>query len=101
MKGEIRVLVGLFVIIIMGSICTLHAADNTPIEETILDNQEVTNCLEEKGSQIEVIKLNYVKAEDVARVLAPLFSESARIIPYEPANSLIIRDRRRVCKGAD
>jgi len=101
MKNKMRVLFGLFVIIIMGSICTPHAAENTPIEETMSDKQEVANCLQENGPRIEVIKLNYVKAEDVAQVLAPLFSESARIIPYKPANSLIIKDRKRVCKERD
>jgi hypothetical protein len=101
MHSEIRVLVGLILIILMGSISNLHAAENIPSEKTMSENQNVANCLQGNRTQVEVIKLNYVKAEDVAHVLATLFSEHATIIPYKASNSLIIKHRRRVCKGLD
>ncbi|MEM2983078.1 MAG: secretin N-terminal domain-containing protein [Candidatus Bathyarchaeia archaeon] len=47
---------------------------------------------------IELIRLDYANAEELARVLAPLLSKDGRIVSYGPANSLIIKDRASIVK---
>ena len=40
---------------------------------------------------IKLIQLDYADAKELASVLAPLLSEEGRIVPYQSANSLIIK----------
>ncbi len=84
-------LFGLF--LILAIIGNVYAVEDVSIENTPMNNKEVENCFQKDGIIIDVIKLNYVNAEDVAHVLAPLFSEKTKIIPFKPANSLIIKNR--------
>lgn len=85
---------GLFLMLAM--IVNVHAEEDVSVEGPLMKNQEVENSVQKNGEMIEVIKLNYVNAEDVAKVLSQLFSERAKIIPYKPANSVIIKDSLRV-----
>jgi len=48
---------------------------------------------------IKLIQLDYADAKELASVLAPLLSEEGRIVPYQSANSLIIKDRASVVRG--
>jgi type II secretory pathway component GspD/PulD (secretin) len=80
--------------------CSVYAEEDVSIEGTVMNNQKIDNCLQKDGITINVIKLNYVNAEDVVHVLAPLFSESAKIIPYKPTNSVLIKGKLRSSPSA-
>jgi type II secretory pathway component GspD/PulD (secretin) len=42
---------------------------------------------------IQIIQLEYAKAEELAAVLTPFLSPEGRIVAYNRTNSLIIKDR--------
>ena len=47
---------------------------------------------------IQVIQLDHANAENLASVLAPLFSKEVQIIAYSPTNSLIIKGKKSLVK---
>lgn len=91
----------LFVLVIMGSTGALLSAENTPDEQTSPDNKEAVDCPQQTGAHIEVINLKHVKAEDVSAALAPLFSDSAKIIPFEPSNSIMVKEEGQQCRDPE
>ncbi|UCD34313.1 MAG: hypothetical protein JSU90_08410 [Nitrospiraceae bacterium] len=99
MKHGVRVFITLFLIMIMGGVCSLDALEHAPLDESPSEGQEAVSCERDNGTSTEIIKLNYVRAKETAGVLARLFSESAVILPFETTNSIIVKSRRRGCEG--
>jgi len=56
-------------------------------QKTTASGERIVMCM---------IQLEHADAEELAAVLEPLLSSAGSIVPYRPANTLIIRDRASV-----
>jgi len=73
-----------FIFVLSTHLCPSHARAGNPLRDPIV---------------IQVIHLSYADAEHLASILAPLLSKEGVIVPYVPANTLIVKDRKSVVKG--
>ncbi len=86
----------LFILYLLIHPYTSHSQEKIPSE---LEKLTIEYYLRQKDPIIiEVIKLDYVNAEHLASILTPLLSKDGRVVPYEPTNSLIIKDRASIVK---